>query len=177
MRVRRGVWACAGLAIMAAITVTRGAAAAPPSSLYADEPAQSAREDGPLGPVRIGGLVGGGVSTRPFDVEGMIRIARIVSLGIDYGVLPTLHVGPGAVRAPPRQARRLLLVPAELRSRARLEDREHVAPRHPARAQADHQVIDDVRRLRRDALVVLAGDRARTRRPPRAPSRRSSRAP
>src|SRR5258706_15389741 len=60
-----------------------------------------------------------------------------------------------------REARRLLFVAAHLGARARLEDREHVAPGDPARTQPDEQVIHDVRRLRRHALLRLTRDRPR----------------
>jgi hypothetical protein len=49
--------------------------------------ASDSTADGPLGPVRVG-VFGGVGFPRPVTVEGMIKIGKLVGIGIEYGTLP-----------------------------------------------------------------------------------------
>jgi hypothetical protein len=73
-------------------------AAAPPAE-QSEEEREDKKAEGMFGPIRLGGVVGIGLSTRPVSFTAMLKIKRIVVLGAEYSVLPKLTFATVAVKA------------------------------------------------------------------------------
>jgi len=87
-----------GLAALAVLAFAHAAQAqdsrdTPPTTgaLPGDRPVEEARDRDRGEVLRIGPLVGVGFP-RPLQIEGMVKIAKVVGLGVEYGFLPKISV-------------------------------------------------------------------------------------
>jgi hypothetical protein len=95
MRVERRVWVEVWAAIAVALGGTLATTASATDRRPAPASANSEADDGPSnkgGALRVGALAGVGFP-RPLTVEGVVGVARALSVGAEYGFMPQSTIG------------------------------------------------------------------------------------